>query len=76
MKYRILVSAIMTLGLARVVMAQEPLPLTRLSGEIRIDGNMSDAAWQAVPPLELTVHTPRFGAPPTETTVIRVAYDD
>lgn len=73
---RMLAAAMIALGSASVVVAQEPLPLTRLSGEIRIDGDMSDAAWQSVPPLELTVHTPRFGAPPTETTVIRVAYDD
>lgn len=72
----IMVTAMITLSFAGAAVAQEPLSLTRLSGEIRIDGNMSDAAWKTVPPLELTVQTPRFGAQPTEPTVIRVAYDD
>lgn len=56
--------------------AQEPLALPRLDGVIEIDGDLSDVAWQAIPPVELTVQTPRFGAPPTEETTIRVAYDD
>lgn len=55
---------------------QEPMLLPRLDGAIEVDGNLSDAAWQAIAPLELTVHTPRFRAPPTEETTIRVAYDD
>jgi hypothetical protein len=76
MKSGVVAIAIAALGLARAGAAQEPLPLPRLGGEIRVDGDMSDVAWQAVPALELTVHTPRFRAEPTETTVIRVAYDD
>ncbi|HSM09301.1 MAG TPA: DUF5916 domain-containing protein [Gemmatimonadota bacterium] len=63
-------------GLAVPAAAQEPMPLPRLTGPIEIDGNLSDAAWQAVAPLELTVHAPRFGVPPTEQTTIRVAYDN
>lgn len=72
-----LVLSILGLGLAAPAGAQDvsPLPLPRLAGTIALDGDLSDAAWQAVPPLELTVHTPRFGAPPSEQTVIRVAYD-
>ena len=65
-----------SLGLAVPAIAQEPMPLPRLDGAIEIDGDLSDAAWQAIAPLELTVHTPRFRSEPTEATTIRVAYDD
>ncbi len=56
--------------------AREPLPLPRLAGEIEVDGDLSDGAWQEIPPVEMTVHTPRFGAPPTERTVVRIAYSE
>lgn len=70
------ISAAAVLGFAVPGIAQEPLPLPRLTGAIVVDGDLSDAAWQAIPPVELTVHTPRFQAEPTEETVIRIAYDD
>ncbi|HXI20822.1 MAG TPA: DUF5916 domain-containing protein [Gemmatimonadales bacterium] len=50
--------------------------LPRLSGPIRIDGRSDDPAWQAVPPVPLSVYLPSYGAPPTERTTARVAYDD
>jgi len=51
-------------------------PLPRLAGPILVDGRSDDSAWQAVPPLPLTVYLPTYGSPPTEHTVARVAYDD
>jgi hypothetical protein len=58
--------------------AQRPdtVYIHRLSGSIDLDGMPSEAAWDSVPPLPLTVFAPVFGAPPTERTEIRVAYDD
>jgi hypothetical protein len=50
--------------------------LTRLTGPIQVDGRSDDPAWQAVPPLPMTVYLPSYGADPTERTVARVAYDD
>jgi len=50
-------------------------PLPRLAGPIRVDGTSDDPAWQAVPPLPLTVYLPTYGSEPTERTVARVAYD-
>lgn len=57
--------------------AQEaPMPLSRLQARITIDGRPDEAAWQAVPPLPLTMYLPVFGGTPTQRTEIRVAYDD
>ncbi len=53
-----------------------PRPLPRLRGAIELDGRGDDAAWRAVPPLPLAVYSPTHGAPPTESSEIRVAYDD
>ncbi|MCZ6917244.1 MAG: DUF5916 domain-containing protein [Gemmatimonadetes bacterium] len=56
--------------------AQDPMPLTRLSGPIILDGLSDEAAWQDVPVLPLIVYQPTFGEAPTQRTEIRVAYDD
>ncbi|MES2306769.1 MAG: DUF5916 domain-containing protein [Gemmatimonadota bacterium] len=46
---------------------------SRLTGEIRLDGRLDDAAWQAATPFELaTQRAPDEGKPPTERTEIRV----
>jgi hypothetical protein len=55
----------------------EPLMrLSRLTGAITLDGQMSDAAWKAIDPLPMTMHLPTFRGTPTQRTEIRVAYDD
>ena len=56
--------------------AQDVVPLARLSGSIVFDGLSDEPAWQLVAPLPMTVYTPTFGAPLSERTEIRVAYDD
>ncbi len=50
--------------------------LPRLTGPIRVDGRSDDPAWQAIPPLPLTVYLPTYRSAATERTVARVAYDD
>ncbi len=64
-------------GSGRAAEAQQPVTaLQRLGGTIKVDGRSDDAAWQAITPLDLTVHLPTFGSAPSERTVARVAYDD
>ena len=48
--------------------AQDPMPLTRLTSPIELDGRLDEAGWQTVPPLPITVYGPTFQAPPTEKT--------
>jgi hypothetical protein len=49
----------------------------RISSEIRIDGVLDEAVWRAAPPIgELVQREPRPGQPPSEATVVLLAYDD
>jgi hypothetical protein len=42
-----------------------------------LDGRLDDAAWQLAPAADVfTQKSPREGAPPSETTTVRVVYDD
>ncbi|GAB5534226.1 MAG: hypothetical protein Rubg2KO_04750 [Rubricoccaceae bacterium] len=58
----------------------EPSAFTvpRLSGPVVLDGHVDAAAWNAIAPLPLVKHWPESesGAAPSESTEIRVAYDD
>ena len=58
------------------LVAQESIPLTRLTGPIEFDGRPFEAAWDQVPPLTMTMYSPTFGGPLTEESDIRVAYDN
>jgi hypothetical protein len=51
------------------------ISLPRIEGPVRIDGTVDEAAWERIPPVRLTTHTPVFGRPPSEATTIRIAYD-
>jgi Domain of unknown function (DUF5916)/Carbohydrate family 9 binding domain-like len=68
--------AAQTAGQAGRVDTEEPLPLQRLSGPIEVDGVVDEPAWDEVEPLRMSMYTPTFGAPLTERTEIRIAYDD
>ena len=56
--------------------AQEIIELSRLQGKIVLDGRSDEAAWEAVPPLPLTMYQPTHRGTPSERTEIRIAYDD
>jgi len=47
-----------------------------LEGEIQIDGRVDETVWSTVQPLPLTMHLPIFGGDMTESTEIRVTYDE
>ncbi len=53
-----------------------PITIPRISGPIELDGIVDEAAWDEVEPFPITVFSPAYGAPPTETTEVRVAHDD
>lgn len=63
------------LGLPAAAAGQEPWPLPRLEGPIRLDGIPDEPAWSAVEPLEMVSFAPVYGLPPSEPTDIRIAYD-
>lgn len=55
---------------------REPLVIHRLSVPIELDGWSNEPAWEAISPLHMIQHLPRFGDAPTERTDVRLAYDD
>src|SRR5215217_7274744 len=60
-----------------VAPAAPSLRAARVQGEMRIDGQLDEAAWQqAQPATDFTQSYPHAGAAPTERTEVRVLYDD
>ncbi len=55
--------------------AAPPMPISRLE-EVRFDGKVDEPGWEAIDPLPMVQYEPMAGAPPTERTEIRLAYDD
>lgn len=54
----------------------EPLKMTRISGGIKFDGVPDEPVWQRVQALPMVMFMPVPGNAPTETSVIKIAYDD
>ncbi len=54
----------------------ETLVVSRISGEIEIDGRIDEDVWRRVEPLQLTQLRPSAGGRPSERSEIRIAYDD
>ena len=52
------------------------LTITRLPDRIDFDGVPDDEAWSSVATIGLTMYSPVFGQQPSETSDIRMAYDD
>jgi hypothetical protein len=74
---RLLLSLLIAAASVGAASAQEaPMPLSRLSGPITVDGMPDEPAWQQVPALPLTMYAPVFRGTPAQRTEIRVAYDD
>ena len=69
-------STALSCAIVSPILAQQPYPLTRLTGPIQLDGMSDEAAWQVVEPLPATMYEPTAGLEPSERTVFRVAYDD
>ncbi|MEO5798758.1 MAG: DUF5916 domain-containing protein [Gemmatimonadales bacterium] len=56
--------------------AQEPVPITRITTAITLDGRSDEAAWQGVAPFSLTTYLPVAGKRPIDSSEVRLAYDD
>jgi len=53
-----------------------PVQIQRMHGEISIDGIVDEPAWEAITPVPWHVYDPAYGAPASQQTEMRVAYDD
>jgi hypothetical protein len=66
-------------GLARVISdskTDEPWPVQRLAGPVKLDGLSDEEAWKDIKPLPLVMFIPNYGNPPSERTEILLGYDD
>jgi hypothetical protein len=70
----VVLSTWMGISLAQPVNEIKSIP--RLNGNIDLDGSVDEAVWFTVDPLPLSMHWPIFKGDITETSEIRVAYDD
>lgn len=55
---------------------QAAIELPRMAGAVVLDGRPDEVAWQSIAPLALTMYTPLFRGTQTESTEIRIGYDD
>ena len=55
---------------------EEVYDVPRISGNINFDGKVDEAIWDEIPILPLVMHSPTFGAPPSEKAEIFLTYDD
>lgn len=58
------------------ILAQETVMIKRLEGNVSFDGIPGENAWSSMGQFELTMHRPNFGNAPSESSDIRIGYDD
>jgi hypothetical protein len=56
--------------------SQEKVQITRISTPITLDGMPTEEAWQAIPALPVVQYEPVFNGEMSETSLMRVAYDE
>jgi len=74
--WRILLIIFCFLTQTLFVFSQAQFSIPRIDGEIKFDGNVDDACWQNIIPLQMVMHTPTFGNQPTEKSEVRLCYDN
>jgi hypothetical protein len=67
---------LVVLALPCFAQTAEPIPLTRITEPIVLDGLSDEPAWQDVEPFLLTMYEPVAGLPPSERTEVLAAYDE
>lgn len=55
--------------------AQEPLLIPHTTSAVALDGRFTEPAWAEALALPMTGYAPVFGAPPSESTVVRIVHD-
>ncbi len=72
---RALLSGLLLFFSAELI-SQSPMVVTKLTGAINFDGVPDEESWKSVQPLKMVMFSPNFGNEPTETSVIKIAYDN
>jgi hypothetical protein len=53
-----------------------PIVLSRIKGQVQLDGLSDESAWEGIEPLPIIMQIPVFCAEPSEKTEVLIAYDD
>jgi hypothetical protein len=64
------------LSVPRYIYPQDPVKVTKIAGGINFDGVPDEEVWEKIPAMKFTMHVPVFGNKPTDSLVIKIAYDD
>ena len=76
-KQSLLIAGLLLLNIFQSqVHGQERWQIQRIDSEIVFDGVPDEAVWEGVKPFPMITHSPVSGNPPSEQSVVRVAYDD
>ncbi|MBT8219249.1 MAG: carbohydrate binding family 9 domain-containing protein [Bacteroidia bacterium] len=70
------VIALIFILIGSVIHAEESIPVQRVAEGFQFDGFAGVGEWDHIAPLNMTVQTPSYHGDPTETTVIKLGYDD
>jgi len=74
--FRLLISSLLFLISMYNSWSQEPYKITRINRTITLDGTPDEEVWRSVQPMPMIMHSPVFRNEPTESSEIRIAYDD
>jgi hypothetical protein len=74
--FRVLLTAFLMFFTIGNSLSQEPYKVVRISGGINFDGVPDEEVWKTVDPLKMTMHSPVFRNEPTESSVVKIAYDE
>lgn len=72
---RILLSGLLII-FSTELLSQTPMVIPRMTGTITFDGTPDEEVWKSVQTLPMVMHKPEFGKEPTETSIIKIIYDD
>jgi hypothetical protein len=72
----VLISAILILLSLGNSWSQEPYKATRINQSITFDGVPDEEVWKSIVPMKLIMHSPVFRNEPTESSTVRIAYDN
>ena len=68
--------SVLTLLIFPNAVAQDPIVIPVIRGEVILDGMPDEDAWSGLKPIPVVAQRPVFGAPPSEETEIYLAHDE
>ena len=74
LKHYLVIACIAFLGPAKLI-SQERTNINPIAGQVILDGKLDEAVWNEASVFPLIVHSPNFGAEPSERSEVMIAYN-